>query len=410
MLADLLFGAVIKEGTLRVTDAKGVTRQYGNGNEPKATIRLHDRAVELKLFCTPKLAVGEAYMDGRLTIEEGVLYDFLRICAINVERLESHPYWSIFQKISNVLRHIRSFNPIGRARKNVAHHYDLSGELYDLFLDSDRQYSCAYFESPDDTLEQAQFAKKRHLAAKLLLDRPNLRVLDIGSGWGGMGLYLADIARARITGLTLSTEQHKVSNQRAEASGLNHQVKFELKDYREEEGRYDRIVSVGMFEHVGSAHLRGYFKKVKALLDDGGVMVLHTIGRSEPPGSVNPWITKYIFPGGYIPALSEVVAAIEKERLFIADIEVLRLHYAETLRHWRERFEANWDKAKTLYDERFCRMWEFYLAGCELSFRHMGQMVLQIQITKNQMAVPMTRGYVTDWERDQEMQQTRAAQ
>ncbi len=410
MMANLLFGAVIKQGTLQVIDAKGAKRRYGNGGEPKATIRLHDRGLETKLFLRPKLAVGEAYMDGTLTIEEGSLYDFLTICVVNVQRLERHPFWSLFQRVSNVLRHVQTFNPIGRAQRNVAHHYDLSGELYELFLDADRQYSCAYFEKPGDSLDVAQHNKKRHLAAKLLLDRPNLRVLDIGSGWGGMGLYLADIAGAKVTGLTLSKEQHKVSNERAKAAGLEGQVKFELRDYRKEQGQYDRIVSVGMFEHVGSAHIREFFRKSKALLADDGVMVLHSIGRNEPPGSVNPWLGKYIFPGGYIPALSEVLAAIEKERLWITDIEVLRLHYAETLRHWRQRFAANWEKAKALYDERFCRMWEFYLTGCELSFRHLEQMVFQIQIAKKRDAVPLTRDYITDWERSRHLEQTRAAQ
>ena len=278
--------------------------------------------------------------------------------------------------------------------------YDLKDELYDLFLDPDRQYSCAYFRSPDDSLEQAQTNKKRHIAAKLLL-RPGMKVLDIGSGWGGMGLFLGREFDADVTGVTLSKEQHTVSSRRALEGGLADRVRFKLLDYRHEPGSYDRIVSVGMFEHVGAAHFVEYFTKVKALLKDDGVMLLHAIGRMEPPGGTNTWLKKYIFPGGYTPALSEVLAAIEKVGLYVTDIEILRMHYAETLRHWRLRFLANRDKVKALagYDDRFCRMWEFYLAGCEIAFRYMNQMVFQIQVARRPEAVPFTRDYMVDAER-----------
>ena len=271
---------------------------------------------------------------------------------------------------------------MGRAQKNVAHHYDLSGALYELFLDSDRQYSCGYIPPPGITLDEAQEAKKRHLASKLLLE-PGQKVLDIGSGWGGLGLYLARTAGVEVTGLTLSSEQHKVSERRAAEAGLSDRVHFHLRDYRQESASYDRIVSVGMFEHVGRPYYEEFFRKVHDLLRDDGVALLHTIADHGVPSTTNPWLRKYIFPGGYTPSLSEVVPVIERVGLWITDIEILRLHYAETLRHWRERFMSNRYKAVELYDERFCRMWEFYLSGAEVTFRRMGQIVVQIQLTKS---------------------------
>ncbi|MEM7171228.1 MAG: cyclopropane-fatty-acyl-phospholipid synthase family protein [Pseudomonadota bacterium] len=409
MLAHLLFSAIIKEGDLTVIDAQRRSREYGDKTGPAITICLQDRTLELGLFINPKLVFGEAYTDGRMTVEKGSLYELLELCIKNLEKLEGHPFWSIFQRASNLLRHLKSFNPISRARRNVAHHYDLSGELYDLFLDKDRQYSCAYFDDPDQELEAAQSDKKRHLASKMLLDTADLEILDIGSGWGGLGMYLAQESGARVKGLTLSSEQHGLSNQRAEAAGLGDRVKFELKDYRLETDSFNRIISVGMFEHVGSSHYREFFRKIKELLTDDGVMVLHSIGRSEPPGGMNPWIVKYIFPGGYIPALSEVFAAIEKEGLYVTDVEVLRYHYAETLRNWRLRFYANRDKVAELYDERFCRMWDFYLSSCELTFRFAGQMVFQIQLSKKQDAVPLKRDYMVDWERRRQPQRSTQA-
>ncbi len=411
MLAAVLFRRIVREGTLTVVDAAGKSETFGQG-DPKATIRIADRPTELRLLGNPKLAVGEAYMDGKLTVEEGTLFDFLTLAGRNVRQLETHPLWGLFEGLGRVLRPLRTYNPIGRARRNVAHHYDLSGELYDLFLDSDRQYSCAYFTRPDETIEQAQENKKRHLAAKLLLDEPGLEVLDIGSGWGGLGLYLGRETGAQVTGITLSEEQLKVSRQRAKGAGLDEQVQFRLQDYRDLTGRYDRIVSVGMFEHVGTTYYREFFRKVRELLSADGVALLHAIGRMDPPGGTNPWLRKYIFPGGYTPALSEVLAPIEREGLWVTDIEILRLHYAYTLRAWRERFAHNRARVKRLYDERFCRMWEFYLTGCEVSFREMGQMVFQIQLARQQDAVPLTRDYITDWERAKlaEARHTQAAE
>jgi cyclopropane-fatty-acyl-phospholipid synthase len=280
----------------------------------------------------------------------------------------------------------------------VAHHYDLDGRLYSLFLDADRQYSCGYFETPDTSLDDAQLAKKRHLAAKLILDRKQ-RVLDIGCGWGGLGLYLAELGGADVTGVTLSQEQHAVANGRAAEKGLSDRARFLLQDYRDLHQPFERIVSVGMFEHVGVGHYEAFFQKCAELLDNDGVMVLHSIGRSEGPGVTNPWIAKYIFPGGYIPALSEVLPVIERAGLLVTDIEILRLHYAETLKAWRERFLAHRDDAERIYEPRFARMWEFYLAASEMSFREQNMMVMQIQLTKRQGVVPITRDYIMHEER-----------
>ena len=398
MLASLFLRRVITKGTLTVIDANGKAHVFGGGESPRVTIRLHDKALHHRLLISPKLAAGEAYMDGKLTVEDGTLYDFLNLAGMNMTELEGHPLQAIQLEIGRVLRFIHTYNPVTRARQNVAHLYDLSGTLYDLFLDEDRQYSCAYFATDNDSLEVAQHNKKLHLAAKLRL-APGQKLLDIGSGWGGLALYLANLAGIDVTGVTLSVEQQKVSQQRAVDMGLADRARFKLLDYRKQEGKFDRIVSVGMFEHVGATHYREFFRKVKSLLTDDGIAVLHAIGRMDPPGSTNPWLRKYIFPGGYTPALSEVMKAIEIEGLWVTDIEILRLHYAKTLREWRRRFELNRDKIEALYDARFCRMWEFYLVGCEIAFRHMDQMVFQVQLTRQQDAVPLTRDYITDFER-----------
>ena len=410
MLANAIFGATIKRGNLTVIDAGGRSRTYGDGAGPPVSIKLQDRKVEWELFRNPKLGVGETYTDGRLTIETGSLRDFLSICTSNMAKLEDIPLMSMLDRLAGAFRYLRTINPVRRARRNVAHHYDLSGELYDLFLDKDRQYSCAYFNHPNQSLEEAQFNKKRHIAAKLLLDRADLSVLDIGSGWGGMGLYLAEALGAEVTGLTLSSEQHKISNERAHRSGLADRVRFELQDYRLAEGTYDRIVSVGMFEHVGPAHFREFFRKAKSLLRSDGVMLLHSIGHYDAPGTTNPWITKYIFPGGYIPALSEVLAAIEKVGLVVTDIEILRYHYAETLKNWYQRFHANKERVLEIYDDRFYRMWDFYLTSCEQAFRNSGLMVFQIQLAHRMDAVPLQRDYITDWERGQKVTTSHAAE
>ena len=303
------------------------------------------------------------------------------------------PGWAKLHHLQRFLvRRWHQFNPLGLAKRRIQSHYDLDSRLYSLFLDADWQYSCAYFETPRVSLDYAQLAKKRHLAAKLLVGRGQ-RVLDIGSGWGGLGLYLAEMTGADVTGVTLSTEQLQVSNARAQQKGLTHAARFLLQDYRDVEGPFDRIVSVGMFEHVGVDFYDAFFRKCASLLAEDGVMVLHSIGRSEGPDATNPWIAKYIFPGGYIPALSEVLPAIERSGLLVCDIEILRLHYAETLKAWRERFMAHRDEAIRLYDERFARMWEFYLAAAEMSFRKQALMNFQIQLTKRQGVTPMTRDY-----------------
>lgn len=410
MLLARFLGAVIDQGEFTLIDSRGRAYNFGDGAAPRVAIRLHDKATERRLLLNPRLAVGEAYMEGKLTIEEGTLYDLIDLIGRNIEAFEHHWFSDFSANLSQVFRRIQQYNPVGKAQKNVAHHYDLSDDLYDLFLDSDRQYSCAYFDGTHNDLERAQMDKKRHIAAKLLIHEPGMKVLDIGSGWGGMGLYLAQQTGADVTGVTLSTQQHKVSQRRVEDLGLSDQVRFKLQDYREESTTYDRIVSVGMFEHVGAVHYLEYFKKARDLLNDDGVFLLHSIGRMEPPGVTNPWLRKYIFPGGYTPSLSETLAAIEKAGLWVTDVEILRLHYADTLHLWYERFMAQREKALDLYDERFCRMWEFYLIGCEIAFRRMGQMVFQIQIAKRQDAVPLTRDYIANWERSAETDATKAAE
>jgi cyclopropane-fatty-acyl-phospholipid synthase len=408
MLLAKVLGKILQVGSLEFIDPAGVGHRV-EGRRPgkHLVVRIHDWRTARRLVTNARLALGESYMDGTVTVENGDIYDFLDLLGHSIEAFEKHPLNALASRAGFLLRSLRQYNPVGRAQQNVAHHYDLSGALYDLFLDEDRQYSCAYFRTPEDTLEQAQDQKKKHIAAKLLI-KPNHKVLDIGCGWGGMGLYLARATGADVTGVTLSVEQQKVAQARAEQEGLAGRVRFALRDYREEPGKYDRIVSVGMFEHVGVGHYPEFFNKIRDLLTDDGVMLLHAIARMEPPGGTNPWLRKYIFPGGYSPALSEVLSAIERTGLWVTDCEMLRLHYAFTLREWRLRFLANRDRIKALYDERFCRMWEFYLAACEMSFRHMRQFVFQLQITKHAQAVPLTRDYMYEIER--EYLATRAAE
>jgi len=381
-------------GRLTVIDANGTVHVFEGepveGLRP-VTARLHDKALHWKVALRPALATGEAYMDGTLTIEDGDLYDFLALASENMHRADRQ--FSPGERLSAVLRRLQQWNPIDVAKKNVAHHYDLSGALYDLFLDLDRQYSCAYFATPDLSIDDAQMAKKRHIMAKLLL-APGQRVLDIGCGWGGLALSIARAADVEVTGITLSEEQLKVAQRRAEEAQLAHKVRFLMCDYRQVTGKFDRIVSVGMFEHVGVGHFRAFFDTVRDRLTDVGVALLHSIGRTHGPGATNPWIRKYIFPGGYTPALSEVLPAVERTGLFVTDIELLHPHYADTLRAWRGRFMARRDEALKLYDERFCRMWEFYLAGAEAAFRHQGQMVFQMQMATRVENVPRTRDYI----------------
>jgi cyclopropane-fatty-acyl-phospholipid synthase len=382
----------IRRGAITFTTADGEKFTCGDGTGPHVFVRFLTADAERRVLRNPELALGEIYMDGHFVVENGSIADALSILMDQPQALPrwAKPYWWL----RYLARHFRQFNLRGRSRNNVAHHYDLDGRLYSLFLDSDKQYSCAYFEHPDMTLDDAQLAKKRHITAKLLV-RPNDRVLDIGSGWGGLGIYLAETTGAAVTGVTLSTEQLQVSNARAAEKNLGHSAKFLLEDYRDIPGPFERIVSVGMFEHVGVDFYDTYFSRCAELLTDDGVMLLHSIGRSEGPDATNPWIAKYIFPGGYIPALSEVLTSIERAGLLVCDIEILRLHYAETLKAWRERFMARRDEAIQLYDERFARMWEFYLASSEMAFRKQNLMNIQIQLTKRQGIVPMTRDYIT---------------
>jgi cyclopropane-fatty-acyl-phospholipid synthase len=382
---------VIRVGNLRVTTARGSTFTCGDGSGSVVAIRFTSRTAERWIITDPELKFGEAYMDGGIVVDEGSIADVL---AVVLGQRRDEPVWIRMQWLLRYLhRRLKQFNPRPRARRNAAHHYDLDGQLYALFLDADRQYSCAYFETLDQPLDDAQLAKKRHLAAKLLLAKDRT-VLDIGCGWGGLALYLAEVCGARVTGITLSQQQDAFARIRAAEKGLSSQVEFRLQDYRDVPEKFDRIVSVGMFEHVGIGHYDAFFRKCRALLDDAGVMLLHSIGRSDGPNVTNPWIAKYIFPGGYIPALSEVLPAVERAGLLVTDIEILRLHYAETLKAWRERFLAQREQVERLYDERFVRMWEFYLAAAEMAFRERAMMVFQMQLTKRQGIVPLTRDYI----------------
>lgn len=404
-----LLRRVVRRGTLRLVDADGEFHVFtGEPADPAVTVRLHDRRLHRDLALWPDPVAGEAYMAGTLTIEDGGLYDFLHLIALNEGRMAAQPLQRMTRRVSWALRRVQQLNTPRLARRHISAHYDRTRALYELFLDADLQYSCAYFTDPGATvpdailpgmaLEEAQDAKKRHIAAKLLL-RPGQRVLDIGCGWGGLALALAQRFDVHVTGITLSGEQHSHAVQHARAAGLAGRVRFKLCDYREVDGRFDRIVSVGMFEHVGAANYPAYFRRLRHLLTDDGVALIQSIGRKEPPTYTSPWIRKHIFPGGYIPALSEVFAAVEGERLWVTDVEILRLHYAETVAEWRRRFAANRARAAALYDERFCRMWELYLAASELTFRAGQQMVFQMQLCRDVLAVPLTRAYMAEAER-----------
>jgi len=392
-LLGLLLRRFVRRGTLRITTASGTVLTFGDGSGRPVAIRFVTAAAQRGVILDPELRLGEAYMDGSLRVEEGTIADFLAL-VLGQSSDGMPPGWARAQwTVRYVWRRLQQFNPRTRARRNVAHHYDLDGRLYSLFLDADRQYSCAYFERPDQSLDDAQLAKKRHIAAKLLV-RDGHRVLDIGSGWGGLALYLAEFCRAKVTGVTLSREQYRRASERAAEKNLAAAAEFRMQDYRDVPEKFDRIVSVGMFEHVGVGFYDAYFKKCAEMLSDDGVMLLHSIGRSEGPNVTNPWIAKYVFPGGYIPALSEVLPAIERAGLLVTDIEILRLHYAETLKAWRDRFMAHREEAERIYDQRFVRMWEFYLAASEMAFREQGMMVMQFQLTKRQNVVPITRDYI----------------
>jgi cyclopropane-fatty-acyl-phospholipid synthase len=392
-LLPFILGRFIRKGTVQVTTAGGFTFALGDGTGTPIAVRFTSRAAQWGVLLDPDLRLGEAYMNGTFVVERGSIAELLAL-ALSSDASTAGPGWLRPHTIARYIwRRLQQFNPPWRAKRNAAHHYDLDSRLYSLFLDADRQYSCAYFENPEQSLDDAQLAKKRHITAKLLI-RSNHRVLDIGSGWGGLALYLAEMCGARVTGITLSAEQLTISRERAEERRLSDRVGFELQDYRKTSGSFDRIVSVGMFEHVGVSFYDAYFRKCAELLAPDGVMLLHSIGRSDGPAATNPFIAKYIFPGGYIPALSEVLPAIERAGLLVTDIEILRLHYAETLKAWRERFLAHRETVERIYDPRFCRMWEFYLAGAEMAFRQQAMMVMQIQLAKRQGVVPMTRDYI----------------
>ena len=393
-----LLGKLVRTGNLELETADGVRHRFGDGAGPNLAVRLVDRAAERELLIDPAFELGELYMDGRFVVTEGPSIDLLELGARNLATIEVLPWVKAIEKARVSFRGFHQRNDRKRAKENIARHYDHDRRIYDLFLDADRQYSCAYFEQPGQSLDDAQRAKKRHIAAKLLIDE-GASVLDIGCGFGGMALYLAGVAGAgKATGVTLSEEQVAVAQERAKRSGFAERLDFRLQDYRDVKETFDRIVSVGMFEHVGVTRYDEFFLNVRRLLKDEGVMLLHSIGRNSVPGATNAWIRKYIFPGGYIPSLSEVLPAIERAGLYVTDIEILSLHYAETLRAWRERFKANWDEAAAIAGERFCRMWEFYLAGSETAFRVDGHMVFQIQIAKRQDAVPVTRDYILERE------------
>ncbi len=356
-------------------------------------IKILDKSLHYKLLLLPDLYFGEAYTDGSIIIENGSLTDFLEIAMQNIGRGELNNYAKIIKKIKGSYRYLTNFNLIPKSKSNVAHHYDISEKLYDLFLDESRQYSCAYFKNENDSLEAAQNNKIDHIIKKLNL-KPNQKVLDIGSGWGSLAIEIAKKTQCEVLGITLSENQLQHSLNKVKELNLENQVNFKLMDYRELNEKFDRIVSVGMFEHVGRKFYRTYFKKVSELLNEDGVALIHTIGSINTPRDPHPWITKYIFPGGYTPSLSEVALPIEKSGLIISDMEVLRMHYAHTLRHWKERFLGKKDQVLTMFDEKFLRMWEFYLAGCEMAFKWGDQVVFQFQLSKKLTSTPNTRDYI----------------
>ncbi|AVA23380.1 MULTISPECIES: cyclopropane-fatty-acyl-phospholipid synthase family protein [unclassified Rhizobium] len=387
---------IVTRGSLTVTTAGGRVLTFGDATGQPVHVRFTDTSAQWAFLVDADLRLGELYMDGRFLVERGSLYDFVAMMLREAQN-STHPLIArVIDHIRTRLRIFRHRNLPGRSRANVAHHYDLDGRLYELFLDADRQYSCAYFAHPGQSLEEAQLAKKRHLAAKLSIE-PDNSILDIGCGWGGLALHLAEQAPGGyVLGVTLSEEQHDYASKRLQGAveGSRAEVQFALRDYRSLTGHFDRIVSVGMFEHVGLSSYRTFFRKCAELLEDDGIMVLHTIGCSATPGFTTPWLDKYIFPGGYIPALSEIVPEVEAAGLTITDVEVLRLHYAWTLANWRERFMARWGEVAELYDERFCRMWEYYLSTAEAAFRYEDLVVFQIQISKHNDIVPVTRDYI----------------
>ena len=398
--------ALVKRGNLTVEFADDTRLVLGDGSGTPVHVRFADGRAPFDLLRNPELVIGELFTDGRLLLKEGTIFDLLALVSRNSARGAPPRWLKAVRRVRDAGQFLRPRNRRVRSRSNVERHYDLDDRMYRLFLDPDRQYSCAYFERADATLDEAQLAKKRHIAAKLLLE-PGQTVLDIGCGWGGMALYMARFCGSDVTGITLSQEQHVNAQARAAEAGFADKVRFRIEDYRDTQGPFDRIVSIGMFEHVGRAFYDEYFASVAKLLKPDGVALIHTITRQDGPGTLNPWVTKYIFPGAHIPALSEIAPSIERAGLFITDIESLRMHYAETLAAWRANFLAHRDEAKAVYDERFCRMWEFYLAAAECSFRFEGECVYQFQLSRRHDAVPITRDYMFDTERRLRSQDTR---
>jgi cyclopropane-fatty-acyl-phospholipid synthase len=399
-LIDHFFTRAVKRGELTVIHADGSARSFGASDPALApvTIRFTDPSVARRILTDPALGAAECFMDGRLVIETGDILALLRLVTANnrwEDKTGNLDIGPVKRAFDNVRFRLDRINMARRSKRNVAHHYDLSAKLYDLFLDADRQYSMAYFTDPANGLEQAQADKKAHIAAKLAL-KPGMTVLDIGCGWGGMALYLHEKTGADVLGVTLSEEQLKIARERAEAAGVAGKVRFELIDYRHVTGQFDRIVSVGMFEHVGPAHYRTFFAKCRELLTPEGVMLLHTIGRAGGPGVTDAFTAKYIFPGGYIPALSEILRGHEELRFFLTDVEVLRLHYGHTLQHWYDRAMAARQQIVALYDERFFAMWTYYLAGSLVSFENGGLVNYQLQYSRSRTALPITRDYMAE--------------
>lgn len=390
----------IRKGRLTVIDAEGNHHVFSGSPGPEVTMRLTDKRLYRTLVFNPELAAGEAYTDGTMSFEDGsTLRDFLTLFSVNRLSLGSYPLQKVLRAIKMRFRKRQQSNQKGEAQQNVAHHYDLGNDFYKLFLDDNMLYSCAYFRDPAETLEEAQRNKLRLLAAKLCL-KDGMKVLDIGSGWGDLALYLAAIENVQVTGVTLSKEQQKLASERAQKAGLSDRVKFELRDYRDLDDRFDRIVSVGMFEHVGVHHYDEFFSHLNQMMPDDGIAVLHSIGHMSPPGMASPWLRKYIFPGAYSPALSEVFESVERNSLWVMDLEFLRIHYATTLSHWAERFEKNRDKVIALYDERFARMWEFYLISAEMMFRTGSQLVFHMQMSRKRDAAPILRDYIVEKQRE----------
>lgn len=400
-LLNKMLSRFVSFGQMTVLHPNGEREVFGPGQEdgPQVVIKIHDKSLARKLVLRPELYAGEAYMDGTLTFEEGTsIRDLLKLFKMNSDGLRKQPMQKAIKKWLKKIRRFHQRNETNASRKNVQHHYDVSNELYKLFLDEDLQYSCAYWPREGMTLEEAQTAKKAHIASKLNL-KPGMKVLDIGCGWGGMAIYIAKNFDCEVVGVTLSDEQQKKGRERVKAEGLEGKVDIRIQDYRHVQEKFDAIVSVGMFEHVGLAHYLEYFEKIRDLLTDDGCALVHSIGRKGGPSTTGAWIRKYIFPGGYSPALSETFAEIEKAKLWVTDCEILRIHYAETLKEWEKRFQANRDKVAEMFDERFCRMWEFYLIISEYSFRYGNHMNFQIQLTKDRNALPLTRDYMLETER-----------